>query len=101
MINKNAFISVEDAKERFSMEFYVASCSDYQFYQTVREKDFSITSLNVGIIVKYCISAERLNKFVEIGLDIYHPEAALMALGNNNYEVAKYVLGKYNVFQTI
>ena len=101
MIERNIFISDCEAKENFPKEVDLATVQVDQFSQLLIEQDFEMTELNAGIIVKYCISTERLNKFVEMGLDICHPEAALMALGNKNYEVAKYVLEKYNVFQTI
>ena len=101
MIERNIFISDCEAKENFPKEVDLATVQVDQFSQLLIEQDFEMTELNAGIIVKYCISTERLNKFVEMGLDICHPEAALMALGNKNYEVAKYVLEKYNVFKTI
>ena len=101
MIEHNIFISDCEAKEKFPKEVDLATVQIEQLSQLLIEQEFEITELNAGIIVKYCISTERLNKFVEMGLDICHPEAALMALGNKNYEVAKYVLEKYNVFKTI
>lgn len=101
MINQNTFIPIKAAIASFMMELRVATCLDNLFIQTIQEKNFSITSLNAGIIVKYCIFVKRLSDLVEMGMDICHPQVAIMALENRSYKVGKFALDKYNIFQTI